>query len=125
MRDVLFVAMGGAIGAALRYVVGSGISARAESAFPWHTFAINISGAFLIGLLLTLPLAGMHSGAPWRLFLVTGILGGFTTFSALSWESIELVANGRLFSGLANMFGSGVVGLGAAWLGLVVGRLFV
>ena len=100
MRDVLFVAAGGAIGAALRYSVGLGITARTGEAFPWHTFVINISGAFLIGMLLALPWVGMGAGAPWRLFLVTGILGGFTTFSTLSYESVELISQGRAFAGL-------------------------
>jgi len=123
MRDVLFVAAGGAIGAAMRYLIGTAITARAGEGFPWHTFVINVVGAFLIGMLLALPWTGMASGAPWRLFLVTGILGGFTTFSALSYESIELVNQGRLVAGLANMFGSGVLGMAAAWLGLAAGRL--
>jgi fluoride exporter len=123
MRDVLFVAAGGAIGAALRYGIGIQITARAGEGFPWHTLVINVVGAFLIGVLLALPWVGMGSGAPWRLFLVTGILGGFTTFSTLSYESIELISHGRVFAGLANMFGSGALGLGAAWLGLMTGRI--
>jgi CrcB protein len=122
VRDVLFVAAGGAIGAALRYGVGIGVTARTGEAFPWHTLVINISGAFLIGMLLALPWVGMNAGAPWRLFLVTGILGGFTTFSTLSYESVELISQGRAFAGLANMFGSAVLGLFAAWLGLMAGR---
>jgi fluoride exporter len=101
-----------------------GITARTGEGFPWHTLVINVSGAFLIGLLLALPWSGMSSGASWRLFLVVGVLGGFTTFSTLSYESIELMAQGRAFAGLANMFGSGVLGLGAAWLGILTGQLF-
>jgi len=124
VRDVLFVAAGGAIGAALRYVIGLEITGRTGEGFPWHTLFINVVGAFLIGALLALPWTGMSSGAPWRLFLVTGILGGFTTFSTLSYESIELVSQGRAFAGLANMFGSGILGLSAAWLGIMTGRLF-
>lgn len=123
MRDVFFVAAGGAIGAALRYIIGLGITARMGESFPWHTLVINVSGAFLIGALLAAPWVGMGPGAAWRLFLVTGVLGGFTTFSALSYESIELVARGSAFAGLANMLGSGVLGLAAAWLGVVAGRL--
>jgi CrcB protein len=124
VKDVFFVALGGAIGAALRYLIGTSITARTGEGFPWHTFVINVSGAFLIGLLLALPIAGMRSGAPWRLFLVTGVLGGFTTFSALSYESMVLIDQGRVLAGLANMFGSGVAGLTAAWLGIMAGRLF-
>ncbi len=75
-------------------------------------------------MLLALPWVGMGPGASWRLFLVVGVLGGFTTFSTLSYESVELMTQGRAFAGLANMFGSGVLGLGAAWLGIMTGRLF-
>jgi len=124
VRDVLFVAAGGAIGAALRYSIGIGITARTGEGFPWHTMVINISGAFLIGVLLALPWAGMGPNASWRLFLVVGVLGGFTTFSTLSYESVELITQGRAFAGLANMFGSGAPGLGAAWLGIMTGQLF-
>ncbi len=122
MRDVLFVAAGGAIGAALRYVVGTAIVARTGETFPWHTAAINLSGAFLIGMLLAMPWAGMATGAPWRLFLIVGVLGGFTTFSTLAYESIALAAEGRTLAGFANMFGSGMLGLTAAWLGVMTGR---
>ncbi len=116
-------AAGGAIGAGLRYSLGTWIVARTGSAFPWHTFAINIVGAFLLGVLMALSLEkGIVSG-DWRLFLGTGILGGFTTFSTLSYESIALMEQGLWAAGLGNMFGSAVAGLAAAWLGIVVGRL--
>lgn len=122
MREILLVAAGGAIGAVLRYTIGLSITARTTPGFPWNTLAVNVAGAFLIGLLMALPLGEGVPGAAWRLFLATGILGGFTTFSALSFESITLIENGALLAGFANMFGSGVVGLVAAWLGLVAGR---
>jgi fluoride exporter len=122
VREIVLVAVGGALGAVLRYTIGLAITARATPGFPWNTLAVNVVGAFLIGLLMALPLGDGVSGAAWRLFLATGILGGFTTFSALSYESIALIENGALWAGLANMFGSGAVGLAAAWLGLVAGR---
>jgi len=122
VREIVLVAVGGALGAVLRYTIGLAITARATPGFPWNTLAVNVVGAFLIGLLMALPLGDGVPGAAWRLFLATGILGGFTTFSALSYESIALIENGALWAGLANMFGSGAVGLAAAWLGLVAGR---
>lgn len=122
MREIALVAAGGAIGAVLRYTIGLAITARATPGFPWNTLAVNVVGAFLIGLLMALPLGSDIPGAAWRLFLATGILGGFTTFSALSYESVVLIENGAMLLGLANMFGSGLVGLMAAWLGLVAGR---
>jgi CrcB protein len=84
---------------------------------------INLSGAFLIGVLMALSLEkGVVSG-DWRLFLGTGVLGGFTTFSTLSYESIALMQDGLWVAGFGNMFGSAIAGLLAAWLGLIVGRV--
>lgn len=117
------MAVGGAIGATLRWSIGSWVVGRTGPGFPWHTMLINVVGAFLIGVLMALSIErGVVSG-DWRLFLGTGVLGGFTTFSTLSYESIALMQNGLWTAGLANMFGSGVLGLGAAWLGIVVGRV--
>ena len=122
LRELAAVAVGGAIGASLRWSLGTWIVGRTGPGFPWSTMLINVSGAFLIGVLMALSLEkGVVSG-DWRLFLGTGILGGFTTFSTLSYESIALMQDGLWAAGLANMFGSGIAGLLAAWLGLVAGR---
>jgi CrcB protein len=122
LRELAAVAVGGAIGASLRWSLGTWIVGRTGSAFPWHTMLINVSGAFLIGVLMALSVEKGIISSDWRLFLGTGVLGGFTTFSTLSYESIALIQNGLWTAGLANMFGSGVAGLVAAWLGLVAGR---
>jgi CrcB protein len=122
MRDIAAVAVGGAIGATLRWALGTWMVERTGASFPWHTFTINILGAFLIGILMALSMEKGLIGGSWRLFLGTGILGGFTTFSTLSYESVALMNQGLWTAGFANMFGSGVAGLAAAWLGLVVGR---
>ena len=122
MREIAAVAVGGAIGATLRWGLGTWIVGRTGAAFPWHTLAINVLGAFLIGVLMAVSLERGAVGGTWLLFLGTGILGGFTTFSTLSYESIALMNQGLMAAGFANMFGSGVAGLAAVWLGLVVGR---
>jgi fluoride exporter len=122
VRDIAAVAVGGAIGATLRWALGTWMVERTGASFPWHTFTINILGAFLIGVLMALSMEKGLVGGSWRLFLGTGILGGFTTFSTLSYESVALMNQGLWMAGFANMFGSGVAGLAAAWLGLVVGR---
>ncbi len=122
MRDLAAVAIGGAIGATLRWAIGTWMVGRTGVGFPWHTFAINVGGAFLLGVLMALSLEKGVVGDNWRLFLGTGVLGGFTTFSTLSYESVALMQNGLWTAGFVNMFGSGVAGLAAAWLGLVVGR---
>ena len=119
---LLAVAAGGAIGATLRWGVGNWVVGRTGPGFPWHTMLINVSGAFLIGVLMALSLERGVVSSDWRMFLGTGVLGGFTTFSTLSYESLALMQSGLWTAGLANMFGSGVLGLAAAWLGIVVGR---
>jgi len=100
VREIVLVAAGGAIGAVLRYTIGLSITARTTPGFPWNTLAVNVVGAFLIGVLMALPLGSGVSGASWRLFLATGVLGGFTTFSALSYESVALIENGAVMAGL-------------------------
>jgi CrcB protein len=119
---VVAVAVGGAIGATLRWAIGVWMVGRTGPGFPWHTMLINVSGAFLIGVLMALSLERGVIASDWRVFLGTGVLGGFTTFSTLSYESIALMQSGLMTAGLVNMFGSGVLGLVAAWLGIVVGR---
>jgi len=123
VREMAAVAVGGAIGATLRWGIGTWMVGKTGPGFPWHTMLINLSGAFLIGVLMALSIErGVVSG-DWRLFLGTGVLGGFTTFSTLSYESLALMQSGLWTAGFANMFGSAVLGLAAAWLGMVVGRV--
>lgn len=121
--DVLIVAGGGAIGAAARYVLGGWLADRFGPVFPWHTFVVNVTGAFALGVLMALSVERGVVPQQWRLALGVGVLGGYTTFSTLSYESIALVSQGSYAPGLANMFGSGVAGLIAALLGLAVGRV--
>jgi CrcB protein len=121
--DITLVALGGALGAGARFVLGGWLTDRWGVGFPWHTFAINVGGAFLLGLLMSLSLERGAVSPSWRLFLGTGLLGGFTTFSTLSYESLALMAEGSTMRGFANMFGSGAAGLVAAWLGFVAGRI--
>jgi CrcB protein len=122
MRELALVATGGAIGAAMRYAVGGFVGSRAGAGFPWGTFAVNIAGAFLLGLLMALSSERAVIGAAWRLFLGIGVLGGFTTFSTLSYETVRLLEQGSALQGLVNMFGTGLVGIIAALAGLALGR---
>ncbi len=121
-RDLAMVAAGGAIGSMLRYLVGKAMGPQADSSVPWHTLLVNVSGAFILGLLIAV--AARH-GWPgwWRPFIAVGILGGYTTFSTYSIESVELMLRGHTTTGLAYAFGSLALGLLGAWLGLTTGRL--
>lgn len=120
--DIAQVVVGAGIGGGLRYAFGGWIAQRWGASFPWHTLAINVSGAFLLGLLLALTTERELLHPSMRLLLGVGVLGGFTTFSTLSYESIALVERGLVLQGAANMFGSGVLGLVAALAGLALGR---
>lgn len=122
MVNVLLVAAGGAIGAAARYLAGLWIVARLGAGFPWGTFFVNITGSFLIGIILVLVEGGtLPAGA--RLFLAVGVLGGYTTFSSFSYETLQLLAGGGSVGPvLFNTFGQLLAGLLAVYLGVVCGR---
>ncbi|MBN2405476.1 MAG: fluoride efflux transporter CrcB [Coriobacteriia bacterium] len=122
MRELALVATGGAIGAGLRYIVGGFVTSRAGTGFPWGTLAVNIVGAFLLGLLMALSSERAVLSAAWRVFLGIGLLGGFTTFSTLSFESVRLLEQGAMVPAAVNMFGSAVLGIIAAIAGLALGR---
>jgi CrcB protein len=122
VRDVAMVAAGGAIGAVMRYLVGKAMGPQADATVPWHTLLVNVTGAFVLGLLIAV--AARHGWpAWWRPFIAVGVLGGYTTFSTYSIESVELMMRGQTGVGLGYALGSLLVGLVAAWLGLMVGRM--
>jgi CrcB protein len=117
------VALGAGLGGALRYLVAGWAAQRWGAAFPWGTLLVNLSGSFLLGLLLALSLERDLIPPGLRLFLGMGLLGGYTTFSTLSWESLALAQQGLWGQCLLNMAGSAVLGLAAAAAGLLLGRL--
>ncbi len=124
MTKLLLVAAGGALGAVVRYLLGLWVASRVGPDFPWGTFLINVTGSFLIGIILGLVSEGYLS-AEARLFLAVGILGGYTTFSTFSYETLELLLDGNMRAFLFNALGQLVGGLVAVYLGLVVSRFLV
>lgn len=124
MSKYFVVMLGGAIGAVSRFIIGSLVSRFYPSPFPFGTFLINITGSFLIGVLMTVfqnrPALHMN----WRLFLVTGILGGYTTFSSFEWEALTSLRNGTETIGFLYIGLSVVLGLAGAWFGLLIGNRF-
>jgi CrcB protein len=110
MRELLLAGAGGFLGAAARYGLSMAMKPW-TAAFPWNTLAINVIGCFLIGLLS--PLVG-HRPA-WFVFLIPGILGGFTTFSAFGYETLKLAEGGRGLLAVAYVAASVGLGLGAVW----------
>lgn len=108
--------LGGAIGSGLRYGLGTGIQSLIGLDFPWSTLLINVSGSFLIGMVIRLNLEGGLS-AEARLFLAMGVLGGYTTFSSFSYETLTLLQRGEWFGALAYALGSLVLGFLAVLVG--------
>ncbi len=116
---VLLVALGGAVGAPLRYLVDRAIQARHDSVFPWGTFAVNAAGSFVLGGLAT---TSLHTPAPVMAILGTGLCGALTTYSTFGYETIRLLQDrARLFA-LLNAAASIIAGLGAAGLGAAVAQ---
>jgi fluoride exporter len=119
---VAAVATGGAIGSVLRFLIGTWSLQWLGPGFPWGTFAINVSGSFAIGLVLTL--AETRVGLPpyMRLFVATGVLGGYTTFSAFAYETYLLSRDAFSAQSLWYGLGSVVAGVAAVLLGILLGR---
>lgn len=113
MRELLLVFVGGGTGSVLRYMVGRWLG---SAAFPWGTFAVNIVGCFLIGLLGTWTVR-QSLPAESRLLLTVGLCGGFTTFSTFCNEALAMMRSGQLQQCLVYMSCSIVVGIAATYLG--------
>jgi CrcB protein len=113
--------LGAALGGLARYIFVSTITAKVASRFPWGTFTVNVIGCFLIGLISTI-LIERSAHPTWSLLLVTGILGGYTTFSAFGWETVQLTREGEHLLALANILGSVAAGYAAVWLGILIAR---
>jgi CrcB protein len=119
----MLVAAGGAIGAATRWALGGWVAGRLGPGFPWHTMIVNLTGALLIGMLMGASVDRSLVSTDWRTFLGTGVLGGYTTFSTLAFETTRLLEQGFYGQAVLNMAGSGVLGVAVAVAGLALGRM--
>lgn len=118
--EVLVLCLAGGVGAALRFVVDGTIRQRVDTSFPLATMIINVTGSLVLGLLLGLLLA--HVLPPhWELILGTGMMGGYTTFSTASVETVRLLEQRRWVAALINGFGMLIICTLAAGLGFLVG----
>src|SRR5215471_21401050 len=120
MDKYLMVLVGGGVGALVRYALGLEIAARIGGRFPLGTMVINVTGSFLIGLLMTLLTERFQPHPNWRLLLVVGVLGGYTTFSTFEYETFRAVQDGGKWIGLLNVAGSVVLGYIAVWIGAAI-----
>lgn len=121
--NYLYIVLGAAAGAPLRYFLGSRIQERTGGAFPWGTLLVNVSGCLLIGFILGIAEARGSLAREARLLLVTGFLGSYTTFSAFGWETYSLARADDIAHAAANVAASFVLGLAAVWAGAQLGRL--
>jgi len=117
----LLIAAGGAAGSLARYLASTAIMTRTGGRFPLGTLVINVTGSFLIGLLMTL-FTERQPHPYWRPLLVIGFLGGYTTFSSFEWETFAAIREGGFWIGLANIVGSVGLGYTAVWLGALLAR---
>jgi len=118
----LVVFVGGGVGALARYIAASAIMNRFGGPFPLGTLVINVTGSFLIGFLMTMLTERFHLDPIWRLLLVVGFLGGYTTFSSFEWETFTAVREGALWNGMLNVVSSVMLGYVAVWLGVFLAR---
>jgi len=122
MRNLLLIFIGGGLGSVLRYAVYRFTDSIIQSAFPYGTFLVNIIGCFFIGFFVFYTERYDVQGLQWRLFLVTGLCGGFTTFSAFTFENLSLVTDHRILLFLLYTIGSVTLGIIATYFGLLAAR---
>jgi fluoride exporter len=120
--DYLWVGLGGMVGANVRFILGRAIADRAGTTFPYGTFTINVTGSLLIGIIMTLLTERWIADPAWRLVLIVGFLGGYTTFSSYTFEAINLFQQGQAARGLSYILGSNALGLFACYLGIIIAR---
>ena len=119
----LAVAVGGAIGSVFRYGIGQ-LTTTVLGATPvLATFAVNVSGSFLLGIFYTLCNERLITSIELRVLIGVGLIGGYTTFSTFSFETIGLIESGEFFKAITNILGNLLFGLGAAYLGILMGKI--
>jgi CrcB protein len=122
MMQWLAIAAGGGLGALLRYWVSSGTHALLGRGFPYGTLTVNVLGSLMMGFLYVWLLDRIVTGPVLRAFLLIGLLGGFTTFSTFSIESLNLIEAGQILKAFTNVLLSVTVCITAAGLGVLIAR---
>ncbi len=125
LRTIILVGTGGFIGSVMRYLVQYFMEKSLTSTFPWGTLIANIAGSFLIGTVFALADKGNLMTPEWRIFLTVGICGGFTTFSAFSYNNFMMLKEQVYGPLLLNVGGNVILGLLAVYAGVIFIRLFI
>ena len=123
MNNVLLVGIGGFIGSAARYLLSGYVQQSSKSIFPYGTLAVNVIGCFVIGFLSQLAENRGAFSSEARVFVLIGILGGFTTVSSFGNETLNLARDGEMLNAFANIGLNVLLGLLAVWLGRTVSNL--
>lgn len=123
MREILFIGVAGALGALSRYGLSNLANRFISAGFPWGTLVVNVVGCFLIGYVMHVGLATDIVPAAWRLAITVGFLGGLTTFSSFSYETVALIEDGAWLLAVGNIAANMALGISATLLGLGFGRL--
>ena len=119
----LAVAVGGAIGSMLRYGIGQLTTNVLGTTPVLATFTVNVSGSFLLGIFYTLCNDRLVTSIELRVLIGVGLIGGYTTFSTFSFETIGLIESGEFFKAITNILGNLLFGIGAAYLGILMGKI--
>src|SRR5580692_11428079 len=119
MDKYLLVLVGGAIGSLVRYLAGTAVMSRFTGRFPLGTWVVNVTGCFLIGAVMTL-LTQKAANPNWRMFLVVGFLGGYTTFSSFEYEIFQSVRDGARWMAMFYLTGSVALGYLGVWMGALL-----
>lgn len=120
--QMLWIGIGGFLGANARYAFGRWIGHHLGIVFPWGTGIVNVTGAFLIGVIFTLLTDRVVDDPMWRQLVIVGFLGGYTTFSSFTFESVTMMQDGRWMPALAYIVGSNALGLLACFAGIALVR---
>jgi len=117
LKTILLIAVGGALGAVMRFLSQAAVYELVGKSFPYGTLFVNVTGSFLMGLLSIFLVERFNLGAEWHMAILIGVLGSFTTFSTFSIETLVLFEQGDMFKALANIMLSVVLCIGAVWTG--------
>ena len=124
MKHVLIVGLGSFAGGILRYLLSAAVQGKTAGDFPYGTLTVNLIGCFVIGCLFGLA-EKWQWGIEWRLLLITGLIGGFTTFSAFSIETFHLIKSGQTIMAVVYVLSSVLIGLGLTASGVWLSRIIL